>query len=185
MCELFRGDRNENDIIALIDSREDKYELVKTVDMNRDTLLMRALYWSDKHTSATLVEYLLRLGSDLNHIAKFDETPLGYACRYQLVLDMDVSSTIEIISLLLSYGADTTKRAYYGSGGILYRCALVDNRVAVSVIVLHGVCLTDREHECLLGYKRKRVEMLVEFYDNMKLSRIAYTHIKRLRYRNQ
>lgn len=163
----------ENDVITFIDSREHKYELMKSVDMNGDTLLTRALRWGDKHPSTSLIAYLLRMGSDPNVVTKNSETPLMYACRYQLT---------EIISLLLSYGADTNRRPHYGAGGILYTSIVHGNQVAMRVLTLHGAQLTDREYDRLKTLNPKKNKMLTDFYDGVKLTHISYAHIKRLRY---
>lgn len=176
MNDLFKGDVSEDDVISRIDAREDRYELVKSVDVNGDTLLMFVLWWRTLgHKATKLVEHLLELGSDPNVVNRYGGTPLERACWG---ISDDALSSRELVSLMVSYGADLNISCVDGQrGGMLYRYARSGK--SISAIALHGGRMTDDEYDYLI--ENKANGKLVEFYDNLRLSHISYAHIKRIR----
>jgi ankyrin repeat protein len=174
--DLFEEDRDEDDIIALIDSREDKYEMAKNVDRYGDTLLMKVLHWrSPRHRVTKLVEYLLQLGSDPNVTNRHGGTPLERACWS---IDVCSLSVYENVNLILSYGANPNDGVRTAVGSILYRCVVYGSQKIMTAIALHGGQMADAEYDRLI--KKGRIRSLVDFYDNLRLSHLAYTHIKRM-----
>lgn len=169
---------NEDDIIAHIDMRDDKHELVKRVDSDGNTPLMHTLYWRTHRRSATkLVEYLLELGSDPNVVNKYLGTPLERACWS---VDLCSLPVYKIVHLILSYGADPNKT---NRSSVLYRCVLHESQASMCAIALHGGQMTDSEYNYLI--EKEKIGMLVKFYDNLRLSHLSYTHVKRMRHHIQ
>jgi hypothetical protein len=167
---IYSSESTDEIIIEKIDAHPNKKALVRCEGHDGNTLLMHALSRFSWRGPA-LIRYLLQSGSDVNIVNKWLGTPLIRACLISMP-----RGQIEILDLVLSYGADPNA---YGttSRSILFERIYCRDRDSMSVILLYGGRLHKGEYEILSSDRRK---MLTNFYRIIKLSSLAYTQLKKV-----
>jgi ankyrin repeat protein len=93
--------------------------------------LQNEFYLACKSGKNKNVNFLIRLGADVNYLNKEDSTPLKIACK---------SGHFETVKLLLQHGADPNKVIYHGQTALMYANEfdiieiLLDNGANINVV---------------------------------------------------